>query len=366
MCVAENRQPVTSLSPQDYSLLKLAIEDEFSTKAELSRLARQTFERSLDLVALGDDLTEIIEKVINVADNEHRLSKLIEVFGDLRPESPNIARLRGAFAVIITLETDDQCDAHLLRGWRALVDRRRLRDALRTLNSPNGSRILIVDGDRFSGKTYSSQLISHMAGPWDFSFVWTDLERLARTEPGPISAAALGRDMAQQMGFIGMPDVGTEQDARWVRSFCNWLTPLVDAERARRWIVIDSFGKALLSDGVHLLIQELALRIDQNLSRLRLVLLSYGDRDTLEAMLGGAVEYERIARIGARELTEFFSRLYLERERRHEREVAMDELSAEIRRSVARVQAAAARDDPRRLFAVGRAVSQEARVILGA
>ena len=56
----------------------------------------------------------------------------------------------------------DPCDAYLLRGGRLFLDRRQLRDHLKRI-AANAADILIVNGPPASGKTYSAELIFHVA-----------------------------------------------------------------------------------------------------------------------------------------------------------------------------------------------------------
>src|SRR5262249_26122678 len=54
-------------------------------------------------------------------------------------------------------------DAPLLRANRLFIDREKLRARVRELSSAAASRVLVIHGKRYSGKTHSRYLLDHMA-----------------------------------------------------------------------------------------------------------------------------------------------------------------------------------------------------------
>jgi hypothetical protein len=351
------------LDAQQFIRLKQALADAFSTKEILEPLARKARNKSLDQLALGDNLIAIIEKMIRLAEDEVWLSDLVNAAVELRQDHQELQRIQAELQPLLVLEEIDHYEVLLLRGDRALVNRKALRQALRNMNqnAVQGKRILIVDGPPISGKTYSLQFISYLhTAIKSFKLAWIDLGRLALEEGGEIRPEALGRKIASQAGLEGMPARGQEQDARWVGQFCDWITGALADEDQIRYIVIDGFGSTLLPQGTHDLIHQLAIRVEINLSMLRLVLISYRNRDSLPLEVVAGVEYEYISPIDNAELISFFTRLYDDRKRMHQTEYSFNDVT----KSVAAVLSQLPPQDSRRLVHLGEAVAKEAKKIL--
>lgn len=355
------------LPADEFRAWKAAFNDAFTTRDDLNSVVYSAMSQTLDQLALGDNLPAIIEKLIWKASDEDWLDELIAAAREKRPNHQALARLHEQPRVISALESSDHFEATYLLG-QPLVNRRHLRDVLKQLDAGDEPRVLVIDGDPVSGKTYSSRFINYLAGKRKtFKVAKVDLERLARGEGGPVRPATVARSIVSQWGLDGMPEPGQEQDSTWVDLFCDWLTGVLGSSPTNCWIVIDGFGKALVAQGTHDLVEQLGLRSYENLPALRLVLVSYKKLQDLRALVGPNVEYEWIARIGRDELTtglvQFFGLVYLERQDRRGLPDDQAQLQPLMIESANRVLDKVRDDDPNRLLELSWAVAEETRRI---
>jgi len=313
--------------------------------------------RRLDLLAnVKNDFGQIVRTVIGRAQAEGWLNRLVMEAHNSRPHVATFGELLNELQLVGVNGPVDHYEACLLRGNRALIDRQTLRLKLRTLGDQMGSRILVVDGDAVSGKSYSLQLINHLAEVLGgFRVVWVDLVRLAARNPA-IEPERLARYIAEQMKLdvTSLRPKGAEQDATWIEHFGNWLTGELAGRDDQWWIVIDHFLRVPLSQQTKDLIEELAIRIDNNIQQLRLILLSY--RGDLPLAGGGGVEREEIKRIGVDDLTNFFLKVYADR--------GQKAAPAEIAKAIKKVLNQVDEKHERRLEQIGQKAAEVSREII--
>jgi hypothetical protein len=344
--------------------LRAALLDVFEQKAQFAELVRNATGRSLDIVALGDALDEIATKVLDRAENESWLFTLIDTAWKMRPDHPELTRIRQAWQVPARAIPIDFTKALLLPGKTVLINRSTLRDALAALEKADGSRVLVVDGDTLSGKTYTLHYVSYIANARKtFRHCYIDLERVPRTSNNTIDATKLGDAIGLALLGQTFPPPKDFNLLTWLDQYGLWLEQKLRGEPTH-WLVIDNFRKVSLEENVLDLMADLAMRTYRTLDALRLVLLSYGDRDALQARVVGSVEYERITAIDTRHVIEFFSQLYLEESRRRREVTDTAVLAPRILESVKRVLDNVPENGVRRLEALCRTAWLEADRIL--
>jgi hypothetical protein len=167
------------------------------------------------------------------------------------------------------------------------------------------------------------------------------------------------RSLLMQLGLSRVPRRHNEQDARWNKEFCDWLGGELENKTTTYWIILDSFDKVLLSWGTQDLVRELARRIVMSLDKMRLVLLSYSGSDTLPADVQGVFAHEPLSILGEGELIEFFMCLY------DQRNQPLTDLGSEIAVSVSKVLNRVNPGDAQYMSALGQAVADEAKAVIG-
>jgi hypothetical protein len=71
--------------------LKEAFNDAFRTKAKLQQFVKDELDKNLDSIALGDDLEELISKLIENADSRGWETQLIFAAGESNPDNPKLS-----------------------------------------------------------------------------------------------------------------------------------------------------------------------------------------------------------------------------------------------------------------------------------
>jgi hypothetical protein len=344
--------------------LRDALLDVFNGTARFNELIVRVRGVPLDIVATGNALDEIAMKVITRAESESWLSVLIETAWTMYPNHPGLTRIRQTWQVSVRAMPSDHAKALMMPGKTVLINRKDLRAAFASFRADDGSRVLVVDGDPLSGKTYTLHYVSYLATALKtIRPCYVDLERVPRTENNTINATRLGDAIGLQLlgeTFAPPKDLNI---LTWLDQYGLWLEQKLP-DQPTCWLVIDNFRRVSLEESALDLVADLAMRTYRTLPSLRLVLLSYGDRDALQARVVGRVEYEPIGTIDTTEIIRFFSQLYREESVRRRENPDDPALIPRVRESVERVMVNIPRNGVRRLEALCRTAWIEADRVL--
>jgi hypothetical protein len=224
--------------------------------------------------------------------------------------------------------------AHRLRAGRYFIDRKDLRSALKDLMSPDGPRVLVVTGQRVSGKSYTNELIAFLGDRTPKNkTIYMNLDKYVFEAPN------LTEMIGQQMGMdtTRMPQQQDEQKARWVQRLVGWIVSrVVNPGDTTYWFVFDGFREQTLLPETKDWIDELAVQAETNQSRIRVVLLNY--QETLPFQINDYVSREEIQPIGRDELIEFFKLLNVY----HNGKYSPEDLSSKVDLLLAQVDGAIA------------------------
>ena len=219
--------------------------DAFDEESQMAQLVRAAAGRSLHRVAMGKDLEEITAKVIQSAQNQGWLPALIKEAWQARQSDPVLTRFHEAWKVPAAEAPVDHRKVLLLPGKTVLIDRGPLRDALMTLEDANGSRVLIVDGDPESGKTYSFHYISPPRS-WPRSRPRRSVPRSTKMRPR-LAVRIRGKLLTRYSQTARLSSVHTGANAgRCARMFgerCCGVWATANASRSR-WLPIETLTRA--------------------------------------------------------------------------------------------------------------------------
>ena len=371
-----------ALSALDLAELRAAFADAYSDEADLDELVRLARGHSLAHAALGPNLLQIILRLLVVADEQGWLLTLLNSAAD--QHRPNNLPLREARDRWMARSRPpgmaaDPYKALLLPGRRVMLDREKLRGCLAGLRGNQGvqgARVLVVDGEAESGKSYSLQYIGYLAEvERNFSFTALDMERVPRTDQNKVAPAGLVQAITQALlpDETPYPPPADGNYTTWIDQYCAWLAKQLTRQlpaNAQRWLVIDSFRKVTVDQAAHDLIAMLAMHTYLELPMLRLVLLNYGDAELLKARVVGGVDSEAIEPINTKHLRTFFALLLMDLLKGRgtpldgSDKAAVQKLSTQIAVMADRVQAGAAASSERRLQALARLAWQEVEAVL--
>ena len=339
--------------------LQQALLTAFPTPAALAQMVRGALDENLAAIAGGGNLTEVVFNLISWAETEGRLMELLTKALQANPGSPALAALGPQLIAALNerqptgeVRPVDPFDACLLRGKRAFVNRKDLRKALRELAAEEGSRVLVVDGEPLSGKSYSLELITYLADILEsYRVIWIDLKDEVPSLFGP---GDLARSIALQMrlSLDSMPKQEEIQASRWARVLGEWITGQMRASGATWWVVLDSFNQLdpPLADATDDLIKYLAERAETTVPELRVVLLSY--KGLLPPRIRGFVQRETIASIEQIDVKDFFECLFGQRGQLSD--------AAAVDQAVEAALSLIPPDDPERLYYLSTAIGQVA------
>ena len=301
------------LLPNQYRELKEALKGSFDP-ARLNMMLTLQLGRDLASEASGSDYDVVVFNLIGKAQQNRWLHELVKAAVDENPTAA-LQKIYDELRPQINAATVDHFNVAFVHNNLAMVNRTVLRAALREMagSQSTGARILVVNGPPSSGKTYSVEMISYLQRTLNsFRFVWIDLKKIS----GEVRPDHIANDIVDQMSLptAVIPEKDQEQDSRWVLTFCNRLQGVLGNAAQQWWIVIDGFNHARLSPSVNDLIKELSGR-RLTLPELRIVLLSYPD--TLSPDVERVALREALTPISQRDLTHFFSQLYLESNKTH-------------------------------------------------
>lgn len=171
----------------------------------------------------------------------------------------------------------DKFEATVLRGNRVFLNRAALRKAIREMVDPEGRRILIVNGPRGSGKTYTREFILDVTYNMpSHRVIYIDMDS---SDFGP---AELAQTIAYQIGSdVGqIPVAADEPPLRAIQRLCNYLMAGFGRNTSITWwLIFDGFSRPLRPDTDEL-IRELTGRTTSH--GLRIVLLNYTSQLTMQ------------------------------------------------------------------------------------
>jgi hypothetical protein len=293
---------------------------EFQERQALIAALQQTFDvarfttmlltidkRLENLVAPGNHLQNV-ERVVWIADQEGWVWSLVDAAHAAAPLSnflnafikayPEYDPAKGVTPIA------DYLMAHTLRGGRCFIDRTDLRGKLGLLRTAE-SRVLIVTGDRRTGKTYTRELVNFVCDKIaSYKAINADLDR------SPFDALALAEHLGAQLGLDRqtIPKQDQEQKTRFTLRLCDWLlSPIVGSANTTYWFIFDGFREQPLLPDTRDLLSELALRAEMYLKQVRIVLLNYSEDLPIDII--DYVLREEVKMIGRQELCEFFNQV---------------------------------------------------------
>jgi hypothetical protein len=212
--------------------------------------------------------------------------------------------------------------SHTLRARRYFIDRKDLRQALKDLRSPDGPRVLVITGQRVSGKSYTNELISFLSEKTPkHKTIYMNLDKFVFEAPNLTEMIGL------QMGMdtANIPQQQDEQKARWVQRLVGWiLARVVNPGDTIYWFVFDGFREKTLLPETRDWIDELAVQAETNVPQCRVVLLNY--QENLPLQITDYVCREDIKPIGRDELINFFEQLNKD----HNRNYSATDLTSKV------------------------------------
>ncbi|MER6917110.1 hypothetical protein ABT354_36180 [Streptomyces sp. NPDC000594] len=204
----------------------------------------------------------------------------------------------------------------LKNGTEVFIDRRELRETLRSFVDDPEKSVLLVDGDPGSGRSYTYNLIRHIGQHQGFRPARVTLSRTSTAERVIRRLAAFVAEPGTTAPFdpTGLNDpLSSTEDA------VHWVVSRATAADDRFWLVIDECDRLDPGSDVWDCIGQLALAVYEHTAvnagqAPRLVLLGYGPAlRQLPYDLRGSLCRDTARPAGAAELRAFFDQYFHER-----------------------------------------------------
>jgi hypothetical protein len=301
------------LTPEQEEQVYNQLHDAYDPNSLSRMLSIKLGKRLEDVANVNQDFVTVVFSVVKKATAEDWLLSLLDAAAAFHPEQQAltdfVAKFKAELAPAGLTGTElNPFRAYFLRkGHRfPFVDRERLRDAVEEMHNPLGeTRVLLVDGNTRTGKTYineyltflSSQLASH-------KFYYIDL---ADDYLPDFRAGDLMTSIARRMGTEPKSVPPQEaQEARWSKLLVEWLISEAVKKQETWWIVIDHLRKVNLRADMQALINRLVKEIDRTNPPVRLVLLDCGGPERLPPDAQNSVEPVEIGPVSKPQLVAFF------------------------------------------------------------
>jgi hypothetical protein len=155
------------LSPPQFTDLYNALHDDF-TPDSLKRMLLEHANRSLEgIVSSVHPYPKIVEDLLKRAELERWTWDLIRAALAANPGSQKLQNFIKKYPFYSPAKPPATIDPYrtpFVLAKQVLIDREELRAALEELQKNDGPRVLVVTGERGSGKTYSCELVYVLLG----------------------------------------------------------------------------------------------------------------------------------------------------------------------------------------------------------
>lgn len=271
---------------------------------------------NIEQYSLESNLELVTMEVLQSANQEGWIDRFITELRHRSPAVPKLAAFQPTIPPPFTAAAPQASEAAILSDHysvvfvdnRPFLDRSKLRATLKMLTGAEGPRILTIQGQPRSGKTYTQYLIRHLGKKIGFEVIPIDLMRFDELTPLEIGASINSR-----MTLPDPPPAGHEQWSRWTRKYFDTLVGHIrknpEVSKTCWWIVFDNFKAVSVPEDINDFVDALSIRINEELHNVRAVLISY-ERDLPSEVTPIVTEDRTTDQIGVPELAEFFIQFY--------------------------------------------------------
>jgi hypothetical protein len=348
------------LDKTEYKRWVWAFTDAFDDRDDLKRVVGLGTDHSLDYWVPDTNLGSQIEMLVRKVDDKGLLQPLLDAARRERPGNQGLEEISGRLEVSLQINPEEPFDAIRIFG-DPMLDRNEFRNKLKLLQTETAPPVLLVDGGRYSGKSWGIRLVTY--GARKSEGIKPAVVDLRDYKGRLVDAGTLGELIAHEIDYdMRPPEPNEEQDAQWIRQYCGWLRRELKRLGGDWWIVIDDLQKVTLAESAKDFIYALGKTIPTSMPMVRLIIVSYHDPEALATGVG-AMARDPIPRMTINEIKEhlanFFAAVYLERETTAGRDCKREELEPRIAASTNAVVAEIVDTSEKRLAQMGEAVRKE-------
>jgi hypothetical protein len=271
--------------------LSAALLSAFPALADFDLMLRSRVNQRRERVSAVAAMPDVISAVVEAAEDEFWTPSLIAGACAARGGNPDLQAFIAGYPALDPAQAPaapvNHYEVTFFVGGRVFLCRSDLRKHLQLFGRGTNSRVLVVNGERGSGKTYSKDFVGYLLqfdpakqternrlAYVDLDQYVTDLESLA---------LKIGRALTLDPATIPRQSkADKEQDSRWLPDLYAWLCGGVNTgDHDVWWLVLDGFRVQSLPPEALDLIDMLGNFADTETTRLRLILLNYPRPDSL-------------------------------------------------------------------------------------
>jgi hypothetical protein len=302
-----------TLLPADRRQLHAALSDAFRTANALNNLT---------LLGLGVDLQTItppqarpamVLEIIKFAEQGDNVVALIQAAIQANPTNAGLRaygtdivdRLKAADATTWYPRPADPFESCFIEpGPQPFISRPILRQFLQGLGTPGGFPVLVVNGLSKTGKSYSFLFIGYLKRVLAaYDVAWVDLKDEVYAEYKPES---LAYDIGMSLNW-DLATLPKRPSTRFTKELTRWMLGQASRGQNPVVVVLDGFHKPELFGETRDLVQDVIKQVAANTSRIRLVLLNYGE-DLLPPGLP-PIQKEPLTLLTRPEVVNFFQKI---------------------------------------------------------
>jgi Effector-associated domain 1 len=348
------------LDKTEYKRWVEAFTDAFDNRDDLRRVVGFGTDYSLDYWVPDTDLRSQIEMLVRKVDDKGLLRPLLDAARRERTDNRRLEAISARLEISLQINPEEPFDAIRIFG-DPMLDRNEFRNKLKLLKTETVPPVLLVDGGRYSGKSWGIRLVTY--GARKSNGIKPAVVDLRDYKGRLVDAGTLGELIAEEIDYDKpSPKPSEEQDAQWIRQYCGWLRRELKGLGGDWWIVIDDLEKVTLAESAKDFIYALGKAIPTSMPMVRLIIVSYHDPEALATGVG-AMDRDPVPRMTIDEIKEhlanFFAAVYLEREITAGRHLTREELEPRIAASTNAVLAEIVDTNEKRLEQMGEAVRKE-------
>lgn len=303
------------LDADERQKLHEVIQSVFRNRGDIEMFLSFSFNVDLDtIVSEAADKSQAVFEMIRWAERSDKLQQLLHCVAKAK-RNPTVTALTESLLPRIEQRRSrvsipaDPFEACMLRGGLPFVNRALLRSVMRELSNEGGSRVLVIDGPKGSGKSYTRHFVSHIAESHPNSRVlWINVEDSVRTRFTPDQfAISIVTQIGRRSSLAYIP-IQQAQTARWIQELRDWLVGEISQTTETWWLLCDGLSFPDIPTDTKDLLKLLMRSAHVNLPTLRIVAISYSE-DMLPTDIVHFIRREQITTIGTSEVKQFFNHL---------------------------------------------------------
>ena len=269
----------------------------------LTMFLKENLEKDLSDYAGNVNFKVQIIGLVNGANEEGWFEKLIDEAIEARPGEQEFKDIKEMLGYGRTIKPQSEYDAVFLKRNHPFFNRKNLREVVKEFVHNPRSRVLVVNGEPKSGKSYSRWYFSHLQDEKCFKLEWFDFTRF---EEPKITWELIAQELDQRLGLNHFNS--NKKNNSKVSAFCNIFAQKVANSDKHLVILFDKCNRVEFQENVHDFIGKLAEDLEMQSQNTFLVLSGYNH--SLPIDIDGKVYFDKTCKPDERNLNKYLNEYF--------------------------------------------------------